>query len=314
MTRLHAAFMRVKRNGGAPGVDGVTIEMYAANLEQNLAALMYDLKHRGQYHAHPLRRVYIPKGQGQYRALGIPIVRDRVAQEVVRALLEPLFEPTFVEDSYGFRPGRNAHQAIKAILEAYQDGAWFVVDADIDGGQTLRAFFDHLPHNLILDRVAEKVADGNILYLLREFLTAEVQTEDGIRHPVDRGTPQGGVISPLLANIVLHVLDTQMIHAGFRCIRYADDADCSNPVVVLCPSLTSAEQALTLVKQTVQQLGLSLSPEKTRLTIFYRGFDFLGFHITSRNRSIRAKSVEKFKKHLTRMGLVALRDLALAQV
>jgi len=374
MSRLRAAFQRVKRNGGAPGVDGVTIEMYEANLEQNLAALMYDLEHRGQYHAHPLRRVYIPKGQGKYRALGIPTVRDRVAQEVVRALLEPLFEPTFVEDSYGFRPGRNAHQAIEAILEAYQDGAWFVVDADI------HAFFDNLPHNLILDRVAEKVADGNILYLLREFLTTEVQTEDGTRHPVDRGTPQGGVISPLLANIVLHVLDTQMIHAAFRCIRYADD------FVVLCPSLTSAEQALALANQTVQRLGLTLSPEKTHLTTFYRGFDFLGFHITSRNRSIRAKSVEKFKdrvreltcrshnldqetirnlnrvsvgftqyfctsfstvveqctlldhwirmrlrcmkfkricpldnwrllnKHLTRMGLVALRDLALAQV
>lgn len=283
MARMHVAWLRVKRNGGAPGVDGVTIEMYAANLAQNLAALMFDLKHRGHYHALPLRRVYIPKGSGKYRALGIPTVRDRVAQEVVRALLEPLFEPTFVEDSYGFRPGRDAHQAITAILDAYQEGCWFVVDADI------QAFFDNLPHELILDLVAAKVADGNILYLLREFLTAEVQTADGSRQSVDRGTPQGGVISPLLANIVLHELDTQMIHAGFRCIRYADD------FVVLCPSASSAEQALDLVTQIVAQLGLALSPEKTHITTFRQGFTFLGFCIAVQTRSIRPKSVAKFK-------------------
>ena len=216
MARMLNAFQKVKRNGGAHGVDGVMLEMYQANLQQNLAALMYDLKHRGHYHAAPLRRVYIPKGKGKWRALGIPTVRDRVAQEVIRSLLEPIFEPTFAECSYGFRPGRNAHQAIHSVLDAYLDGCWFVVDADI------QSFFDNIPHELIIDLVAERVADGNILQLLCEFLTAEV-IEDGDSHPSQKGTPQGGVISPLLANIALDVLDRQMIQAGFRFVRYADD-------------------------------------------------------------------------------------------
>ena len=168
ISRMLNAFYKVKRNGGAPGVDGVTIEMFEANLEQNLAALMYDLKHRGHYHAAPLRRVHVSKGRGKWRALGIPTVRDRVAQEVVRSLLEPIFEPTFAECSFGFRPGRNAHQAILIVLDAYRDGCWVVIEVDI------QSFFDNIPHELIIDLVAERVADGNILQLLREFLTAEV--------------------------------------------------------------------------------------------------------------------------------------------
>jgi len=280
--RMHRALKKVKRNGGAPGVDGVTIEMFEANLEQNLAALMYDLKHRGQYHAAPLLRVYVSKGKGQWRALGIPTVRDRVAQEVVRSLLEPIFEPTFAECSYGFRPGRNAHQAIEAVLRAYLEGNWVVVEVDI------QAFFDNIPHELIIDLVAERVADGNILQLLREFLTAEV-VEDGESHPSEQGTPQGGVISPLLANIVLDVLDQRLMQAGFRLVRYADD------FVVLCPDAASAEQALTLAEETLHQLSLSIAEEKTRITTFRQGFDFLGFYIAVNAVSIRQKSVEKFK-------------------
>jgi len=288
MARMHRAFRKVKRNGGAPGVDGVTIEMFEANLEQNLAALMYDLKHRGQYHAAPLLRVYVSKGKGQWRALGIPTVRDRVAQEVVRSLLEPIFEPTFAECSYGFRPGRNAHQAIESVLRAYRDGCWVVAEVDI------LAFFDNIPHELIIDLVAERVADGNILQLLREFLTAEVVV-DGETHPSEQGTPQGGVISPLLANIVLDVLDQRLIQAGFRLVRYADD------FVVLCPDATSAEQALALVTEILHQLGLSFSPEKTRVATFRKGFDFLGFHLAVGAVSIRRKSVEKFKERVRRL-------------
>lgn len=281
--RMHLAFRRVKRNGGGPGVDGVTIEMFEANLEQNLAALMFDLKHRGHYHASPLRRVYVPKGKGkQMRPLGIPTVRDRVAQEVIRALLEPIFEPTFVECSYGFRPDRNAHQAIEAILQAYLEGNGFVVEVDIE------AFFDNIPHELIIDLVAERVADGNILQIIREFLTAEV-IEDGESHPTDRGTPQGGVISPLLANIVLNVLDQRLMQADFRLIRYADD------FVILCPCLASAEQALALTIEILTSLSLSVSPEKTLITPYRLGFDFLGFHIASKTVSIRRTSMEKFK-------------------
>lgn len=283
MSRMLSAFRKVKRNGGSPGVDGVTIEMFEANLSQNLQALMFDLKHRGHYHSSPLLRVYIPKGKGKkMRALGIPAVRDRVAQEVIRALLEPIFEPTFAECSYGFRPGRNAHQAIEEILRAYLEGNMVVVEVDI------QAFFDNIPHELIIDLVAERVADGNILQIIREFLTAEV-VEEGETLPVELGTPQGGVISPLLANIVLDVLDQRLIQAGFRLIRYADD------FVILCPSYASAEQALALTIETLDSLSLSVSPEKTLVTLYRKGFDFLGFHIAMRTVSVRQKSVEKFK-------------------
>lgn len=282
MTRMLLAFQKVKHNKGAPGVDGVTVQMFEANLIPNLASLMHDLKHRGQYHAQPLLRVYVSKGKGKWRALGIPTVRDRVAQEVIRALLEPIFEPTFAECSYGFRPGRNAHQAILALLSAYQDGNHVVVEVDI------QAFFDNIPHELIIDLVAEWVADGNILQLIREFLTAEVIEEDESL-PVQQGTPQGGVISPLLANIVLNVLDWRLIQAGFRLFRYADD------FVILCPDRTSAEQAMALAIDTLHQLGLSASPEKTLVTTLREGFDFLGFHFAVNAVSIRQKSLVKFK-------------------
>lgn len=282
ISRMHSAFDKVKRNGGCPGADGVTIEMFEANLSQNLQALMFDLKHRGRYRSGILRRVRIPKGKGKTRALGIPTVRDRVAQEVIRALLEPIFEPTFAECSYGFRPGRNAHQAIEEILRGYHVGNKVVVEVDI------QAFFDNIPRELIIDLVAERVADGNILQIIREFLTAEV-IEDGETHPVELGTPQGGIISPLLANIVLDVLDQRLIQAGFRLIRYADD------FVILCPNYASAEQALALTIEILDTLGLSVSPEKTSVTPYWKGFDFLGFHIARRTVSVRLKSVEKFK-------------------
>ena len=289
MPRMHRAFRTVKKNRGAAGVDKVDIQMFEANLEQNLAALMYDLKHRGHYHATPLRRVFIPKGKGQWRPLGIPSVRDRIAQEVIRSLLEPIFEPTFSENSFGFRPGRNAHQAVERILKSYQEDYRWVVDADIHG------FFDHIPHELIINLVAERVADGNILQLLREFLTAGVW-EDGFLLPTVQGTPQGGVISPLLANIVLDVLDQRLAQAGLRFVRYADD------FVVLCPDRLSAEQALALVSETVQSdLGLSLSPRKTAITTFRQGFPFLGFQISAWGVSVRAKSISKFKDKIRKI-------------
>lgn len=290
MPLMLRAFRAVKRNRGAAGIDKVSLEMFEANLISNLAALMFDLK-QGRYHATPLRRVYIPKGKGKVRPLGIPTVRDRVAQEVIRTLLEPIFEPTFSEDSYGFRPGRNAHQAIERILELHQMGYCWVVDADIKG------FFDNIPHELIIDLVAEKVADGNILRILREFLTAGVW-EDGFLRPTTQGTPQGGVISPLLANIVLDVLDQRLTQAGFRFVRYADD------FVILCPYRSTAQRALSFVSSVVQdELGLSLSSEKTTITTFKQGFPFLGFQISSHGVSIRSKSVEKLKDKIRKMSI-----------
>ncbi len=282
------AFKKVRRNRGDPGVDGVTVYMFEANLEQNLLALMHDLKHRGSYLPSPVRRVYILKGNGKLRPLGIPTVRDRVAQEVVRRLLEPIFDPTFADSSYGFRPGRNAHQAVEAVLAGLDSGLRTVADCDID------ACYENFDTEVVIDQVAERVADGNILDLIRRFLTAGV-VEDGTIYPSSKGTPQGGVISPLLANIVLDVLDKRLIALGFRIVRYADD------FVILCASIASAEQALAQVREILAPLGLSLSVEKTRVASRRTGFDFLGFRISGHSVSIRPSSEKKFKDKIRAM-------------
>jgi RNA-directed DNA polymerase len=287
------AFKAVKRNRGAAGVDKQSIALFEANLEQNLQALMRELKTRGQFMPKPLRRVHIPKGprgSNQTRPLGIPVVRDRVAQEVLRSLLAPIFEPMFHPDSYGFRPKRNCHMAIERALNLHGEGLVHVLDADIKG------FFDNIPHEVIMQHVAMEVADGNILGILQRFLSAGVM-EEGVFKPTCVGTPQGGVISPLLANIVLNPLDWALQQDGFRFVRYADD------FVVLCPNRQRAQEARTLVQQTLHGLGLTLSPEKTNITTYGKGYEFLGFFLSSRSRRMRDKSVRKFKdkiRELTR--------------
>jgi group II intron reverse transcriptase/maturase len=281
---MRQAFQAVKRNRGAAGVDRISIQLFAANLEDNLAALMRELK-TGTFQPLPLRRVHIPKGPGSttLRPLGIPVVRDRVAQEVIRRLLAPIFEPLFHDNSYGFIPGRNCHQAVERVLTLHREGLHVVLDADIKG------FFDNLSHRVIMAAVAAKVADGNILNLVERFLTSGVM-EDGVFKPTTIGTPQGGVISPLLANIVLNRLDWQLHEAGYRFARYADD------FVVLCTDPQQAQEALILVKQVLEgELGLQLSPEKTTVTTYGKGYDFLGFHLSSRSRRMRDKSEQKFK-------------------
>lgn len=281
---MQQAFQAVKRNRGAAGVDKVSIKLFAANLEENLTALMRELK-TGTFRPRPLRRVHIPKGPGttKLRPLGIPVVRDRVAQEVIRRLLAPIFEPQFHEHSYGFIPGRNCHQAIERVLELHRQGHRVVLDADIKG------FFDNLSHRVIMGAVRAEVADGNILNLVERFLTAGVM-EDGVFTPTTLGTPQGGVISPLLANIVLNRLDWRLHAAGYRFARYADD------FVVLCQDRSQAQEALALVQQVLEgELGLALSAEKTKITTYGKGYDFLGFHLSSRSRRMRDKSVQKFK-------------------
>ena len=281
---MQQAFQTVKRNRGAAGVDKVSIDMFDANREENLAALMRDLKGR-TFQPRPLRRVYIPKGPGskKLRPLGIPVVRDRVAQEVIRRLLAPIFEPQFHDDSYGFIPGRNCHQAIERVLELHRQEYLTVLEADIQG------FFDNIPHRVIEEAVAAEVADGNILRLVKGFLTAGVM-EDGVRKPTTIGTPQGGVISPLLANIVLNRLDWRLHKAGFRFARYADD------FVVLCRNRRQAQEALDVVREVLEsELGLTLSPEKTMITTLGKGYEFLGFYLSSRSRRMRDKSVQKFK-------------------
>jgi group II intron reverse transcriptase/maturase len=276
------SFKAVKRNRGAAGIDKVSIKMFEANLADNLRALMRDLK-SGSFQPHPLRRHLIPKNETEFRPLGIPAVRDRVAQEVVRRLLSPIFEPLFHPASYGFRPGRNCHMALQAVLKLHEEGFTSVVDADIQG------FFDNLPHQIIMQAVAERVADGNILRLVEKFLTSGVM-DNGIFKPTTIGTPQGGVVSPLLANIVLNHLDWQLHNAALRFVRYADD------FVVLCQTQHQAKEALTFVQQVLEgRLGLQLSREKTKVTSYGKGYSFLGFILSSRSRRMRPKSVKKFK-------------------
>jgi len=278
---LLTAFKAVKRNRGAAGVDKVSIKLFEANLAQNLLALERDLK-SGSFQPLPLRRKFLDKGGGKFRPLGIPAVRDRVAQEVLRRLLHPIFEPLFHEASFGFRPGRNCHQALGLAIRHHDEGFRVILDADIVG------CFDNLPHWLIKEAVAAQVADGNILNLVEKFLRAGVM-ENGVFKPTVVGTPQGGVASPLLANIVLNHLDWQLHKLGYRFVRYADD------FVVLCQTQAQAEEAKTQVTHILNQLGLSLSAEKTRIATYGKGYSFLGFVVSRRSKRMRPKSQDKFK-------------------
>jgi len=280
---MYKAFKNIKRNRGAAGIDKQSIKMFEQNLEENLLVLMKDLKTRGRYKPKPLKRKEIPKDRNKTRKLGIPAVRDRIAQEVIRKLIEPYFEPKFSDKSFGFRPNRNAHQAIEEIIRLRKHGYCFVLDADIEG------FFDNIPHDLIMKLVAEEIADGNILEITCKILNSGV-VEDGVFVNTIKGTPQGGVISPLLANIVLDLLDKKLVNSGYAFVRYADD------FIVLGKSTAEVEKARQLVQNIIKdELGLRLSPEKTKITSFREGFDFLGFHLIHTGVHIRDKSVEKFK-------------------
>lgn len=278
---LLAAFKAVKRNRGAAGIDRVSIKMFEAQLDKNLTALERQLKD-GSFCPLPLRRHWLLKEPGKFRPLGIPAVRDRVAQEVLRRLLHPIFERLFHDASYGSRPGRNCHMALAKVLEHHENGFRTVADADI------HAFFDNLPHPVIMEAVGAQVADGNILRLVQKFLRAGVM-ENGVFKPTTIGTPQGGVVSPLLANIVLNHLDWQLHQLGFCFARYVDD------LVVLCLSNAQAEEALAAVSQILNTLGLTLSAEKTHITTYGKGYSFLGFKMSSRSRKMRDKSERKFR-------------------
>jgi RNA-directed DNA polymerase len=274
------AFKAVKRNRGAAGVDKVTIAMYESNLTQNLLSLMRELK-TGRYKPKPLRRVHIPKGMGKTRPLGIPAVKCRIAQEVLRQLISPIFERRFHPNSFGFRPGRNCHQAIERLLQLSREGLRYIVDVDIKG------FFDNIPHKLIMESLAAKIADGNILNTIERLLNSGVMEEGKLR-PTVKGTPQGGVISPLLANAALDHLDWYLEDQNLQFVRYADD------FVVICKTRKGAEKALELVRNYLSEMLLEVSPEKTKVCHFSEGFNFLGFKIKSRSIVMRDKSKGKF--------------------
>jgi group II intron reverse transcriptase/maturase len=281
---MHAAFRAVKRNKGKAGVDRVSVELFARQLDQNLTALMRDLK-QGTYQPLPVRRAYIDKGGGKLRPLGIPTVRDRIAQEVLRRLLSPLFEPLFHDNSHGFRPGRSCHTAMERLLEIWRSGHRHVLDADISG------FFDNIPQAVVMRGLSYVVADGNILTLVERFLTAGV-LENGVVQSTTLGTPQGGVLSPLLANIALNFLDWHLDELGLHFVRYADD------FVVLCRTEHQAKEARIQIEQFLERLGLTLSPTKTQVTTFKKGFTFLGFDVNSWSVKMRAQSVERFQTRL----------------
>jgi RNA-directed DNA polymerase len=274
------AFKAVKNNRGAAGIDKISISMFESNLNANLLSVMRELK-RGTYQPVPLRRVHIPKGKGRTRPLGIPAVKCRVAQEVIRRLINPTFESRFQDNSYGFRNGRNCHQAVERLMHYARLEYRYVVDVDIKG------FFDNIPHSLIMETISSRISDGNILRLINKFLTSGVM-EEGVITATTKGTPQGGVISPLLSNIVLDHLDWFLAKQGLIFVRYADD------FVILCKTKTEADRALELTRAFLKEMELEDSPEKTKICHFSEGFDFLGFTIKSRSVQMRAKSKEKF--------------------
>jgi RNA-directed DNA polymerase len=278
------AFKTVRKNRGAAGIDKVTISMYESNLSENLLSLMKELK-QGSYQPIPLRRVNIPKGDGKTRALGIPTVKCRIAQEVIRRLINSTFESRFHNNSFGFRMGRNCHQAVERAIDYAEQGYRYVVDVDIKG------FFDNIPHNLIMESIAARIADGNILNLIEKLLNSGVM-EEGKIMPTTKGTPQGGVISPLLSNITLDHLDWFLEEQEIHFVRYADD------FVILCKTETEAKKNLDLVRSFLNGMKLEISPEKTKISHISKGFDFLGFSIKNNSIKMRTKSLEKFKNNI----------------
>lgn len=281
---LRAAFTRVKANRGAAGVDQVTVAMYEVRLEANLTALSQSLRDE-TYRPQAIRRHWIPKGPRERRPLGIPTVRDRVVQTALRLVLEPIFDVTFAPHSYGFRPRRGAKDALRRVDGLLRAGYRYIVDAD------LQAYFDTIPHAPLRARVASKVSDSRVLALVEAFLQQPI-FEGLAQWTVDEGTPQGAVISPLLANLYLDPLDHAMAAAGFEMVRYADD------FVVLCRTAEEAGQALSIVQRWTEAASLQLHPEKTHLVDMQHlgGFDFLGYHFERRFRLPRKKSLRKLKE------------------
>lgn len=292
LRNLEAAWKRVKANQGCPGSDGQSLERFEADLATNLKALADELR-ENRYQPRPVLRKMIPKASGGERPLGIPAVRDRVVQAALMQKLAPIFEPLFSERSYGFRPGRGTKDALRRLWRDLREGHCWVVDADI------RAFFDSVCHELLIDFVAEEVSDGRVLALIRRFLHNGV-LEDGRIREVEKGTPQGGVLSPLLANLYLHKLDQRMAALGVRMVRYADD------FVLVARTRREAEVALASVGEILTSLHLELHPTKTRVVHVREGFDFLGFHLGlgySHYAVPREQSLGRFKeavRYLTR--------------
>ncbi len=285
---LWSAWETVCANGGSGGVDRQTIGMFERVAEEQIRRLSQELREE-RYRPQPVRRVMIPKpGTSEKRPLGIPAVRDRIVQAALRMVLEPIFEREFAPESHGFRPGRGCHDALERVEALLAQGYTHVVDADLKG------YFDTIPHEGLLAQIRGRVVDGRILKLVERFLKAGVMEEHRGWRPTEVGTPQGGVISPLLSNIYLNGLDWKMRFSGWELVRYADD------FVVLCRTREHAEAVLTEVRQWCETAGLQLHPEKTRLVEMSEpgGFDFLGYHFEGTQTWPRDKSVKKMRHKL----------------
>jgi RNA-directed DNA polymerase len=288
---LLAAYEQVAANEGSPGVDHITTEAFGANLDANLKKLGEQMRN-GTYVPHDIRRVWIPKpGTNAQRPLGIPTVRDRVAQAALLHVIEPIFEREFSEHSYGFRPGKGCKDALREVDGLLKEGYHFVVDVD------LKSYFDTIPHDQLLSRVRERIADGRVLSLIESFLKAGILSELGREEPW-MGAPQGAVVSPLLSNIYLNPLDHLLAQEDLRMVRYADD------FVILCQSREDAERALKLIQDWTASAGLTLHPTKTRLVdMREQEFTFLGYSFsTASDGRIRRwpgkKSLTKIKETL----------------
>lgn len=280
---LRAAYARVRANGGSAGVDNVTARMFGQRLDEELARLVAPLR-EGRYEPQAVKRVHIPKpGSSKTRPLGIPTVRDRVVQTALRNVIEPIYEREFAEHSYGFRPGRGCKDALQHVDRTLKEGWLYVVDAD------LASYFDTIPKERMMALIEEKITDRKVLALIRAFLNQEVM-ESGKHWTPETGTPQGAVISPLLANIYLNPLDHLMAERGFEMVRYADD------FVILCRTREQAEEALRQVRQWTDAVGLTLHPDKTHIAhAIEDGFEFLGYRFHNGERWPRDKSLTKLK-------------------
>lgn len=288
---LELAWAKVKSNAGGSGVDHITIARFARDCPRGLLDLKEQLR-KASYQPRPVKRVWIPKpGTKKQRPLGIPTVRDRIVQTALRMVIEPIFEHRFAEHSYGFRPGRGCQDALGRVQTLLDEGRTWVVDAD------LQAYFDTIPKDRLMNRVKERIADNRVLGLIRSYLDQEVMEELTLHEPTDRGTPQGAVISPLLANIYLDPLDHLLAAQGVQMVRYADD------FVLLCRSESEARAALSHVQTWVEANGLTLHPEKTRIVDVTQpgGFDFLGYHFERGYKWPRQQATERLKDKVRKL-------------
>jgi len=271
---LEMAWEKVKANRGSGGVDGQTLEAFEVQLDQQLDRLQRELK-EDTYQPLPVRQHPIPKRDkpGEYRMLGIPAIYDRVCQQALLNRLEPIFEPIFDDASFGYRRGRSPKDALRKVWKEIQSGSEWIVDAD------LRDFFGSVDHKKLLTLVAQRVADGRVLRLIQAMLKAGSYSK-GRLFPTERGTPQGGVVSPLLSNILLTPFDREMRLKGYQLTRFADDW------VVTCKSAAEARAAVDAASRILKQLGVELHPQKTRVVHVQNGFEFLGYKIKRGTRKL----------------------------